>query len=192
MAFTRAYFIVNGITVYRMAAAPVLLVMALMGEMQLFKWFLLISFSTDAVDGFLARKLKVASDTGAKLDSIADDLTVTVAVIAMFLTHSDFIFQHTVLFITPLVLFVVQMIIAFARYGKITSFHTYAAKLAALLQGLFLLSAFFFSEPHYGLFIAAAVITIYDLTEEIILALMLKEWKTNVHGIWWVFKWKKK
>jgi CDP-diacylglycerol--glycerol-3-phosphate 3-phosphatidyltransferase len=36
------------------------------------------------------------------------------------------------------------------------------------------------------LFIIAAVVTIYDLAEEIILALLLNEWKTDVHGIWWV------
>jgi len=188
---SRAFYIVNGITVYRLAAAPVLLSMALMGEMELFKWFLLLSFSTDAVDGFLARRLKVSSPLGAKLDSIADDLTVTVAVIAMFLTHSSFIGEHVILFVTPLVLFVIQMIIAFARYKKITSFHTYAAKFAALLQGLFLLSAFFLEEPHYGLFVAASVITTYDLTEEIILALVIKEWKTDVRGLWWVLRGKK-
>lgn len=188
MKHSKTFYIVNGITIYRLSAAPVLFGMVLMHEVELFKWFLLLSFSTDAIDGFLARRWKVTSATGARLDSIADDLTVMVATVALFISQTKFVFANASWFIVPLILFVVQMIIAFAKYGKITSFHTYAAKVAALAQGLFLLSAFFFEQPNYYLMIAAAVVTTYDLVEEIILALLIKEWITDVKGIWWIFR----
>jgi len=103
----------------------------------------------------------------------------------------DFIPQHIVIFIILLVLFIVQTTYAFIRYRKMTSFHTYLAKTAALLQGVFLLLVFFTDEPNLILFYAAAIITILELIEEIILVTILPKWQTNVKGIYWVLKKKK-
>ena len=47
---------------YRVAAAPFLLLLIWMYERELFTWFLLISYSTDTLDGILARKMKITSD----------------------------------------------------------------------------------------------------------------------------------
>ncbi len=188
MTLKKEYIIVNGLTFYRLVMAPVLVVLILNNHIQLFKWLLLVSFSTDAVDGFLARKLKVTSRTGAKLDSIADDLTVVAAMTAMVIVFHDFVLNNIIVFIIPFILFLVELIIAFIKYKKISSFHTYLAKIAALLQGLFFISAFFLETPHYGLFIITAIITTLDLVEEIILVLMIKEWRANVHGLWWALK----
>jgi cardiolipin synthase len=180
----RAYYIVNGISVYRIVAAPLLLVFVITREMELFKWLLLVSFSTDAIDGYIARKFKVTSMLGAKLDSIGDDLTVLVAVIALCIAFPTFIIQHIVIVIVLAALFILQTLLAFFRYGKMTSFHTYAAKVSALLQGLFLLSAFFLEQPHVILFYIGSFVTALDVTEEIILVLMLKKWRANVHSLW--------
>jgi CDP-diacylglycerol--glycerol-3-phosphate 3-phosphatidyltransferase len=69
-----------------------------------------------------------------------------------------------------------------------TNFHTYLAKTAALSQGIFLLVTFFSDEPNVILFYAAAIITILELIEEIILVNLLPDWETNVKGIYWVLK----
>jgi CDP-diacylglycerol--glycerol-3-phosphate 3-phosphatidyltransferase len=82
----------------------------------------------------------------------------------------------------------VQTIYALVRYGKMTNFHTYLAKTAALLQGIFLLVTFFSDEPNVMLFYAAAMITILELIEEIILVKLLPAWEANVKGIYWVLK----
>lgn len=182
----KAWYVINGITLYRIIAAPFLLILILAGQFDIFKWLLGVSFFTDLIDGFLARKYKVASILGTKLDSIGDDLTVLVALIGLFVLKLPFIKQHAVIFIILLVLFLVQTTCAFIRYGKMTSFHTYLAKIAALLQGVFLLLVFFTDEPNLILFYAAAGITILELTEEIILIGLLREWKANVKGIYWV------
>ena len=57
---------------YRIMAVPVLVALVWFGERQLFTWFLLISYCTDAIDGYLARKLKITSARGSQLDSIGD------------------------------------------------------------------------------------------------------------------------
>jgi len=98
-----------------------------------------------------------------------------------------FIEQWTIL--VPLgILFLLQTGFALYRYGRITSFHTYLAKLAALAQGIFLLSFFFFETINYPLFYSAAFITIAELAEEIIIVWVLPQWKSNVRGLWWVLQ----
>ena len=184
----QAWYIINGITLYRIIAAPFLLVVLFTKQYEIFKWLLGVSFFTDLIDGFLARKYKVTSILGTKLDSIGDDLTVLVAMIALFVLKLSFIKQHIIIFIILLVLFLVQTSYALIRYGKMTNFHTYLAKTAALLQGIFLLLVFFTDEPNLILFYAAAIITMLELTEEIILVSLIPQWQANVKGIYWVLK----
>jgi len=184
----QAWYIINGITLYRIIAAPFLLVLIFTGQYELFKWLLGVSFFTDLIDGFLARKYKVASILGTRLDSIGDDLTVLVGVIALFVKKMDFVKEQKLIFLLLLLLFLAQTIYALIRYGKMTNFHTYLAKTAALLQGIFLLVAFFSDEPNLILFYAAAIITMLELIEEIILVKILPGWETNVKGIYWVLK----
>lgn len=184
----RSYYIVNGITLYRLLAAPFLIFFVIDHRPDLFKWMLGISFFTDAIDGYLARRYKVTSIAGAKLDSIGDDLTILVAIIGIIVFKPEFIRQEMNLFLLLLVLFILQTILAFIRYGKMTNFHTYAAKTAAVLQGIFLLLFFFLDQPVYALFYMAAGVTAIELAEEIILILVLPKWEVNVKGLYWVLK----
>ena len=182
------WYIINGITLYRVIAAPFLLILLFTKHYDIFKWLLGVSFFTDLIDGYLARKFKVTSILGTRLDSIGDDLTVLVGLIALFVLKLEFIKRHVIIFIILLVLFLVQTTYAFIRYRKMTNFHTYLAKTAALLQGVFLILIFFSKEPSLILFYAATVVTMLELTEEIILVRMLPQWKANVKGVYWALK----
>ncbi|MFZ1452755.1 MAG: CDP-alcohol phosphatidyltransferase family protein [Ferruginibacter sp.] len=184
----RAWYIINGITVYRIIAAPFLLILLFTGKVDIFKWLLALSFFTDLIDGFLARKFKVTSVLGTRLDSIGDDLTVLVAMIGLFVLKTGFVIQHKLILILLLVLFMVQVGYAFIRYRKMTGFHTWLAKTAAFLQGIFLLLVFFTHEPSVLLFYVAAIITMLQLIEEIILVHLLPQWQMNVKGLYWVLK----
>ena len=157
----------------------------------MFKWFLALSFFTDAIDGFLARRFKVVSVMGAKVDSIADDLTVLVGMIGLYFLKQEFFVQNIFYFSALLGLFIAQVAFALIRYHKLTSFHTFSAKLAAVLQGSFLILMFFLPQPPMLLFYAAVAVTAIDLIEEMILVLLLPEWKVNVKGIYWAMKEKK-
>ena len=182
------YYLVNGITMYRLLATPFLLFLVFSKNEDLFKWFLAISLFTDAIDGFLARRYKVTSVFGSRLDSIADDLTLLSAVVAMFVFEPGFIRKQIPVLIILFILFLVQVTLAFVRYGKMTSFHTYGAKIATIFQGIFLLLFFFLTEPLSVLFYITVIITALDLIEEIILVLILPEWKTDVKGLYWVLQ----
>lgn len=183
------FYVVNGITLYRLLAAPVLLYFVVAGRIDVFKWLLALSFLTDAVDGYLARRFRVTSVQGSKLDSIADDLTVVVAIIGLIMLRPEFIREQIAVIIPLLVLYIGQTTLALVRYGKISSFHTYLAKGAAVLQGVFLVLAFF-TDPIVPLFYAVALLTAIDLLEESVLVVLLPRWQVNVKGLYWV--WKKK
>jgi phosphatidylglycerophosphate synthase len=183
-----SFYLINAITLYRLTAAPVLVVLLLYKEVAVFKWLLAFSFFTDMIDGSLARKFRVTSMFGSKMDSLADDLTVAAGIAGLVLLKPEFLRQQLPYIIPLLVLFLVQVTLSIIRYRKFSSFHTRAAKLAALFQGVFLILVFFLPQPPLLLFYAAVCITAIDLVEEIILIFLLREWQTDVKGIYWVLK----
>ena len=185
-----SYYIVNGITIYRIVAAPVLFLLIINHRQDIFKWLLAISFLTDAIDGFIARRYKITSKLGSTLDSIGDDVTIVAAVTGIFVLKPEFVRQQATPIIMLLALFLLQTILALIRYRKLSSFHTYAAKIAAILEGIFLL-LFFFDKPVDILFSITAVVIAIDLVEEIILAMLLPNWETDVKGLYWIMKRKK-
>ncbi|MDP4149766.1 MAG: CDP-alcohol phosphatidyltransferase family protein [Bacteroidota bacterium] len=188
---SRISYFVNGITIWRILAAPLVIYLAFSHNLDLFKWFLALSFFTDAVDGYLARRYKVVSKRGAVLDSVGDDLTVLAGIIGIFVFKLDFIRDQLPLILVMTFFFILQVSLALIRYRKMSAFHTWLAKIAAVLQGVFLLLLFFLPHPLYFLFYLAASVTILDLTEETALVLLLPEWKENVKGLFWVLKTKR-
>ena len=180
--------VINLITLYRIVTFPLLILFVIIGELDVFKWLLLASFITDAIDGFLARAFNATSILGAKLDSIGDDLTILAAVIALFVVEFDFIREELPLILILFGLFLIQLVFSIIRYKKISSFHTYLAKTAAVVTAIFLLSIFFFEQIFYPLFYAAFIVTSLELIEEIIIVFVLPKWKANVKGLYWVLK----
>ena len=149
---------------------------------------LVVSFFTDAIDGYLARRFGVTSIMGSRIDSVADDLTVLMAVIGLLVWELGFIVQEFTFILVLFAVYLVQLISALVKYGRITSFHTYLAKLAAVLQGIFLILVFFLPEWPLTLFYVTAVVTIVELVEEIILVWLLPRWQSDVKGLYWALK----
>ena len=140
------YNIADWFSFYRVAASPFLLLLIILGEREVFSWLLLISYSTDMIDGFLARRLriKISSSRGSQLDSLGDQITLGVAFIGLFVFENEFILENYQIILIPFVLYFFQMFLAFRKYGKATAFHTYLAKLSAIVQGVFILWFLFF------------------------------------------------
>jgi phosphatidylglycerophosphate synthase len=169
-----SYYIINGITLYRMIAVPFLIYLAVTHQFNTFKWLLALSFFTDAIDGYFARRYKIISAFGARIDSIADDLNIIAAIIGMFIKNSEFLLIEIIPIIILLVLYLSQNILAFIKYHRMTSYHTYVAKIAAVLQGIFLITFFFFS-PVYWLLYITNIQTRKDIIEEKLLNLQLPD-----------------
>lgn len=184
----KSYYIVNAITLWRVVMAPLVIFLAIHGDEGLFKWFLAVSFLTDAVDGTLARRYHISSKMGAKLDSIGDDLTILAAFVGMLVFHMALVREEIIPLAVLAGLYLLQMILALKRYGKMTAFHTLLAKTAAVLQAVFLLTLFFWPGAPRIIFYVAAVLTALDLIEEIILIFLLPAWRSDVKGLYWILK----
>jgi len=181
------YNIADWFSFYRVIAAPFLVLLLWLDERQLFAWFLLISYSTDAIDGYLARKLKITSPRGSQLDSFGDQITLVVGLIGLLVFENEFIKKNILLISIAFVPYIIQMIIAYFKYGKATAFHTYFAKLSAIIQSAFILYSLFFA-PNYTLFYIMIVFGLIETFEEITLIFMYDNWASDVKGIYWAFR----
>ncbi len=172
---------------YRIFAAPFLIALLWFEDRELFTWFLLISYSTDMIDGFLARKLKITSARGSQLDSMGDQITFIIGLIGLLVFETDFINMNYIIILIAFVPYIIQMGIAYKKYGKATAFHTYLAKLSALVQGVFILWVLFFG-PIYWLFYTMLILGLLETIEEITLIFMYEEWASDIKGIYWALK----
>ena len=181
------YNIADWFSFYRVAAAPFLLVLIWFDERLIFAWLLLISYLTDAIDGFLARKLKISSPRGSQLDSFGDQITLIIGLIGLFYFETEFIRTNLTLIIIVFIPYIIQMIIAYTKYGKATAFHTYLAKISAIVQSVFIIWSLMIS-PNYTLFYVMIAIGLLETIEEITLIFMLDKWVSDVKGIYWAMK----
>jgi CDP-diacylglycerol--glycerol-3-phosphate 3-phosphatidyltransferase len=181
------YNIADWFSIYRVFAAPFLLLLIWFDAQLLFTCFLLISYLTDAIDGLLARKLKITSARGSQLDSIGDQVTLLIGLIGLFYFEKAFIIKNLILILVVFVPYILQMIIAYIKYGKATAFHTYLAKTSAVLQGVFIIWSLFFS-PAYSLFYIMIGVGLLETFEEVTLIFMYDNWASDVKGVYWAFK----
>jgi CDP-diacylglycerol--glycerol-3-phosphate 3-phosphatidyltransferase len=180
----KEFNIADWFSFYRIMAAPFLILLIVLDQRTLFSWFLVISFSTDAIDGYLARTLKITSSRGSFLDSFGDQSTFFAAVLGMLFFEWEFIVKHYLIIIIALILYFIQTIMAYRKYGKASSFHTYLAKITAVLQGIFIVTLFMI-KPVEWLFYLTIALGLIEIFEEIIMVTMYDEWVTDVKGIWW-------
>ncbi|HTR31524.1 MAG TPA: CDP-alcohol phosphatidyltransferase family protein [Puia sp.] len=178
----RIYLLVTAITIWRISAFPILIALICLRQLPLFSALLALSFLTDAIDGFLARRYHVTSRGRTEWDSPGDDLTVAAAVIGLFVFRWDFVVRVQFFIFILTILFLIHTVAAVGRYGRLTAFHTRLAKISGLAQVVFFLLCFFFSAPPYIVFYVAAILTMFDLVEEIAMILSLEEWEPDILG----------
>jgi len=181
------YNIADWFSFYRIFAAPFLVLLIYFDLRLIFTWLLLISYCTDAIDGYLARRLKITSPRGSQLDSFGDQITLLVGLIGLFYFEANFIKANLIIIIIAFVPYIIQMLIAYLKYAKATAFHTYMAKLSAVLQSIFILWSLFFS-PEYTLFYLMIIIGLLETFEEIALIFMYDNWASDVKGVYWAFR----
>ena len=97
------------------------------------KWFYIIYFFTgftDVLDGFIARRLKITSEFGAKLDSVADMLFYAVMLSVMFPALWDLL-PMGIWYLLGIVLAVrlTSYVVAAIKYHRFASTHTWLNKL---------------------------------------------------------------
>lgn len=171
----------------RALAVPVLLVLALEEQRVAFTWVLIPALLSDVFDGWIARAFGLESKLGAALDSVADSLMLFVSVYGIWVFHPEVIREHAWLCGIAVGLWALEDLLALARYGRLSSFHTYLSKVVANLLGLFIGWLFLFGFEPWMLYLAAGTSIVASL-EELVLLRVLPEWRADVRGLWWVLR----
>jgi len=171
----------------RALAVPVLLVLAFEEQRVAFTWVLIPALLSDVFDGWIARAFGLESKLGATLDSVADSLMLFVSVYGIWVFHPDVIREHAWLCGTAVGLWALEDVLALARYGRLSSFHTYLSKVVANLLGFFIGWLFLFGFEPWMLYLAAGTSIVASL-EELALLRVLPKWRADVRGLWWVLR----
>jgi phosphatidylglycerophosphate synthase len=168
-----------------MACAPVLVVMAAAGEQSIYTWVLVPALLTDAVDGWIARSFGLQSRLGARLDSLGDSLVWCAALAGLIAFQRDVLAAHRGLFGAVVAVWMIENLLAWLRYRRLSSFHTVLSKIAGVLLSLYIGILFLFGHWNWLLWLAATA-SLLASAEELWLLALLPQWRADVKGVWWV------
>jgi phosphatidylglycerophosphate synthase len=166
----------------RLAAVPVLLVLAWKGSATAFLVLFVCALLTDLADGYLARKLRQESELGARLDSWGDFALYMATPVCAWWLWPELIIREARYVTAVVASFILPILAGLVRYRRLTSYHTWGAKLSAVLMGIstFLLFA---GGPAWPFRFSTAVLVITQI-EEISITVVLAEWRSNVPSLW--------
>jgi phosphatidylglycerophosphate synthase len=116
----------------RIALVPAVLTTAVAGSRRWFVVLLAAGLLTDALDGFLARRLNANSELGRKLDSIADYLTLITGVAGIAMLWPDIMRRELPWVASGLAAFFGVVVYGLVRLGRAPCYHTWASKIGAV------------------------------------------------------------
>ena len=177
----------NSLSTARLLAVPVLAALAYTDREAAFTCLLIPALLTDIADGLIARVFHLESRLGAMLDTVADTGLLVVALYGVWVFHPEVLQGHPWLCGTAVALWLLEDLAALARYGRLSSFHTYSSKLVANLLGFFVGWLFLFGFEPWMLHVAAGASILASL-EELLLIALLPRWRADVRGLWWVLR----
>jgi len=166
----------------RFVIAPLLLLDAL--DHHSTNWFVIgyvIAIISDIFDGIIARRLGVSTIQLRQADSWADIWLFICLAMSTWLVYPQVLID----FQTPLLLALAAQLLLFTisliKFRKFPSFHTYTAKVWGLLLLITTVSLFGFG--YAKLLWLAIVLCWLNSLEEIVMTLILPEWKCDVLSI---------
>jgi CDP-diacylglycerol--glycerol-3-phosphate 3-phosphatidyltransferase len=155
----------NLLTAFRLfVAAPLMLLLAIVGEREAFRWVLVASFFSDAIDGTVARWSGQTTPFGAMLDSWADVTAYSVIAISVVLLWPELVRAHDASFAAIVASFVAPSLAGLLKFRQFTSYHTWLVKLAVAATASALL-VLLWDGPTWPLPIAAAIAVLAAIEE---------------------------
>ena len=176
----------NILSLFRIIAAPFLLLTGWFGMPTLF--FILFGFMllSDALDGIIARMMDQTSELGARLDSYGDILTYLSTPLAVWWLWPDLVKEELYFIIAAIIIYILPAVFALAKFGKLASYHTWITKVSAVLMsaGVVLLLGF----ENNLLFHYAIYFLVIEMVENIVITIILPKQKSDIHSIWHALK----
>ena len=172
----------NLVSGVRIALVPAILTAALAGSRPWFIVCVTISLATDALDGFLARRLHAYSDLGRKLDSAADYLTMVTGLAGIALLWPDIVRRELTWVVVGLGAFFAVIVYGLVRLGRAPCYHTWLSKLGAVTLAFSLVPLLGDWTPVP--FHAAIVLEVIAAVEEMTIALLVPSHVGEMATVW--------
>lgn len=175
----------NALSFYRLLAAPVAVWAALEGMRTAFVVLILVSLFTDLIDGVLARWLKQETWIGARLDALADSLTLGAAVVGAFAFEQQAILDNLGWLVLALACLGLATVVTLVKFGKLPAFHLYSFKATDVVLTGFFVVLFLYGFVWWFYVLSTLCLALASL-EIVAVALVIDEFRTNQKGLWWV------
>ena len=149
------------------------------------KWFYLVYFFTgitDVLDGFLARRLKVTSSFGAKLDSVADLFFNTTMIVKILPLLIELLPRYIWFAVGAIaVLRIACYVVAAGKFKEFASLHTIMNKATVFL----VFTVPFFAKTSFlvPLCLVICLMGIVATGEELLIHIKTKDYKNDVKTI---------
>lgn len=125
------------LTALRLVLVAPLWVLALLGLRVPLGIGLAVAGLTDVLDGPIARLQGRPSRFGSQLDSIADHILTTSALIWLIMFRPDFFVRYGTVLVAWAGLAVITLAVGYARFRRFANLHLYSAKAAGFVGYLF-------------------------------------------------------
>jgi phosphatidylglycerophosphate synthase len=170
----------TAIICFRVVVSLILIIDALDGSISWwFVWVFGLAFLSDLIDGPIARHFKVVSDEGSKMDGIADIVLFAAIIFCIWLSRRHVIEAFLIPILTVGFTQTTSWIISLVKFGRLTSYHSYVAKLWAFSIAVAIISLFGFNRA--GLFFwSAIVLGLVSNFEDIFITLVMPYWSCDI------------
>lgn len=132
----------NVLSFLRLAAVPVLLMLAWYRLPVPFLVLLLVAILSDAVDGWIARRLNAVTPFGIRLDSLADFALYIAVPLGGWWLWPDLLLREAPWIALIVVGYALPGALSLLRFHRLSSYHTWSAKLAVATTALALFILF--------------------------------------------------
>ena len=177
-----SYNIPNILSLFRIIAAPFLLLAGWFEMPMLFFILFGMLLLSDVLDGIIARMMNETSELGAKLDSYGDMLTYLSTPIAVWWLWPDIVKEELNYIIAAIVIYILPAVFSLVKFRKLASYHTWITKISAVLMSAGVLVLLLFD--HNLLFHGAIYFLVIAMIENIAITLIISKQKSNIHSIW--------
>jgi cardiolipin synthase (CMP-forming) len=144
----------NWITAIRLAALPVLWLLAAFRHTTWLGLGLGFAAFTDVIDGIVARRWGQTTEFGSRLDSFADHLMTASTVVWLFWLRPEFFHRERLLLSAWVLLGILALLVGWIRFRRVGGLHLYTAKVAGTFGYLFAIALLLFaSYPRWVFFI---------------------------------------
>jgi phosphatidylglycerophosphate synthase len=171
----------NALSALRLVLAPAMLWLAWTGREAAFLVTLTVSLLSDLSDGWLARRFQQETALGTLLDSYGDLATYTTVPLCAWWLWPDLIRREGAYAAAVVAAYVFPILLGYLKYGRLTAYHTWGAKLSAVVLGASALALFLGGPPQP--FRVAVWILVFAELEEIAITTLLPEWRANVPSL---------